>query len=76
MAGGELPQKLQDELLSIAQKKLVEMNIPNKDRAIKISIEADVYVVTFLLPPDWLGGDFIIKIDKTTKKITDAKIWR
>jgi len=64
------------EMAKAAHAELARMNISSDGREAVVTLAADAATVTFPCPPEMLGGDFIIKLDRKTAKVLDVKIWR
>ena len=62
--------------IELAEKKLMEMDVPFEGREVKVSGLDKVVVVEFLPPVNGRAGSYIIKIDKGSREILDTKIWR
>ena len=60
----------------IAQAECKRLDVPVAGRSITVTATTATATVVFSSPPNSLAGDFVIKIDRATGKVIDAKIWR
>lgn len=63
-------------MLDIAIAECNRLNVPVGERASTILASGDEATVTFHAPEGVRAGDFVIKINRKTGKIIEAKIWR
>lgn len=62
--------------ITAARAELEVRNVPIGERTAKTSIQGNEVIVTFPPKPGERAGDFIVRIDRTTGKVIDTKIWR
>ncbi len=64
------------QFVKSAQAELERLRVPWEGRRATVSIDGDEVTVVFPPPRDVIGGRFIVKMERDTKKILDVKIWR
>ena len=70
------PALSQDQALRVATDHLSSLNVPIENRRSSVSLEDDVYLVTYHLPEGWLGGDFLVKVSAEDGRVLDVTLWR
>ena len=72
--GASLTNTEKTEFVTIAEAALLGHAFASRKPS--LVVENNVITVTYPPPKNAFGGDFIVKIDRTTKKVIDLKIWR
>lgn len=62
--------------INAAHADLEAKNVPVGERTATTSIQGDKIIVTFSPKPGERAGDFIVRVDRSTGKVIDTKIWR
>ena len=64
------------QFIRSAKAELGRLDVLWEGREPTVSLDGDEVTVTFPSPKGTLGGDFIIKMERETKRVLDVRIWR
>ena len=70
------PKITKDQALRRVEEKAKALGIPIQSRSPSIETNDTTFRITYFLPPDMRGGDWIFVVDRNTGDFADIKIYR